>query len=70
MAKENARNSGNGGKVGNEVDPQECTLQDYFTPIVEVRSNILLPNLGEQNCKLRHGLINMIEKNAIPWPTI
>lgn len=52
----------NGGNGGNEADPQEHTLQDYLNPMVGITSNILLPNLGEQNCQLRHGLINLIDR--------
>ncbi|KAH1067942.1 hypothetical protein GYH30_005795 [Glycine max] len=45
--------------VGGE---QEHTLQDYLTPCVIITTHIQLPNLGDQNCKLRHVLINMIER--------
>ena len=37
-------------------------MQNYPSPMVGVTSSIVLPNIGEPNCDLSHGLISMIER--------
>lgn len=62
MVEANDINDGNGGNGGNVVDPLKHTQQNYLTFMVAITIDIMLPDLRESNCELRHGLINMIER--------